>query len=225
MIIISGYFGAQFSRVYPAPHDFNSVFFSNNPELKAEACRKGWVFKYVKSIPLSGDYRISSLQSKYVKFLQFGAEFCDLDLDQEILYFDHKFKVELEHIKFINLIANKDILIRNTPRLKTSIQHEIDDAMGQERYKVVMQETISWLNSKVSSGDYSYNNRIMNTGLIFYRRIHNVKPLLDEVYKNCWLLGQPECQIIWGLLSQKYDHLIKRVEWNELNPLWKLPES
>ena len=50
-----------------------------------------------------------------------------------------------------------------------------------------------------------------------------MQKLCDEVYKACYDLGQPECQIIWGVLSQKFEEYITRVDWKTIEMLWKEP--
>ena len=115
------------------------------------------------------------------------------------------------------------MLIRNTPKKKVCIQDEIDAAINQNRYLYSMPETIDWVDSKIKSGEYSYANRIMNTGFILYKDISLIQKLCNEVYKACSDLGQPECQIIWGVLSQKFDEYITRVDWNNIEMLWKEP--
>jgi hypothetical protein len=64
MIIISCIFGSKFKYVHRSPDKEKSYFFTNNPDA---IIKKGWNYVYVNKM-LSGDYIISSLQSKYVKF-------------------------------------------------------------------------------------------------------------------------------------------------------------
>ena len=222
MIVVSGYFGKKLTGVYRAPQSDNCFFFSNNSEMKSIVENQDWTFLY-EHIPVCSDYRISSLQSKYVKFLQFDKEKIGWKPGQAILYFDHKLEVKIEHLKKIEWLCNNDILIRNTPKEKITIKDEIDQAMGQKRYREAMSDTINWVDTKISSGKYSPRNRIMNTGLIFYKNIEKIQKLCNEVFEACWLIGQPECQIIWGVLSQTYEINIRRINWNELNIVWKEP--
>jgi hypothetical protein len=65
----------------------------------------------------------------------------------------------------------------------------------------------------------------MNTGIICYRNINTVQPFLEQVHNTVLDLGQPECQIIWAALSQKMKDEIQGVEWEELNPGWKVPDK
>ncbi|HUA26529.1 MAG TPA: hypothetical protein VMA54_20535 [Steroidobacteraceae bacterium] len=215
---MSGYFGAKATGVHPAPLDQNCFFFSNNPALERAAARNGWTFVCKSGMPLSSEPRISSLQSKYVKFLQFDAAKLGVAADSGILYFDHKLNVTSRHVKYMAEACATDLLIRNTPRLKLTIQAEIDAGLRQKRYRETMVETVNWVNHCISTEGYRMNNRIMNTGLIYYRTVEKVRSLCNGVFNKCWDLGQPECQIIWAVLSQRYEHLITRIEWDALNP-------
>ncbi len=174
-------------------------------------------------MPLSSEPRIASLQSKYVKFLQFNRAHMWGDDDESILYFDHKFFVQKHHIDFVEERCKSKILIRNTPAIKLKLQDEINAALPQKRYREVMKETVEWVNDKISNHGYKSSNRIMNTGLIYFKDPRAVENLCREVYSTCWLLGQPECQIIWATLSQKYENFITRVDWNEMEMTWREP--
>jgi hypothetical protein len=218
MMVVSGYFGAKATGIYPAPLDHNCYFFSNNPALEKIAGKNGWTFVSMSGMPLSSEPRVSSLQSKYVKFLQFEAAKLGAISESGILYFDHKLNVTSRHIEYIVENCPTELLIRNTPKPKLTIQAEIDAAARQKRYRETMAETVNWVNHCISTEGYSINNRIMNTGLIYYKTIEKVRSLCDSVFLKCWDLGQPECQIIWAVLSQRYEHLITRIEWDALNP-------
>ncbi|MFK7860683.1 MAG: hypothetical protein AB8B64_17825 [Granulosicoccus sp.] len=222
MLIISCYFGSKPSGIYPAPAaKDNCVFFSNNLEMKPEAVSKGWQFEYTSHLPLSENTLISSLQSKYVKFLKFLDDYGTMDVKNGIVYFDHKFGVTSDHLTDMLTGCDKEIVIRNTPKYKPTIQHEIDAAMRQERYQYAMPETIDWVGRHTSTGEYSENCRIVNTGLILYRNPASARKLTDQIYTVCWQLAQPECQIIWAVLSQKFEEMIGRLDWERVNPTWQ----
>ena len=74
MLCISCYFGYNKISIHPAPKPKNCVFFSNNIDVKEEALQNGWRFEYVPK-ELSSDPVMSSLQSKYIKFLIFLQDF------------------------------------------------------------------------------------------------------------------------------------------------------
>jgi hypothetical protein len=221
-LIISCLFGSIFSGLHEAVPGMRCVFFSNNRSLKNAVEAKGWTFEFVKTHPLTDDYRFSSLQSKYIKYLQFFAEFPEYVSEDLIIYCDHKFALDKSHVEHIsgNFGDDKSVLVRNTPRLKLSIQDEIDQAMEWDRYASTMPQTVAWLEREIPARGLSMSNRIMNTGLIAYKNTTPVRPLLEEVYETTWRLAQPECQIIWGLLSQAYEGYIQRLEWETLDPKW-----
>jgi hypothetical protein len=221
MKIISCYFGSNKTGVYEAPLDADCFFFSNNKYLEPLAQKSGWNFVFVNDIPVSAEPRVASLQSKFIKFLQFNKSLINWTPGESILYFDHKFAVKSEHIGPIQNFCSSEILIRNTPKNKLSIQDEINAAMQQKRYAEVMVETVQWLIAKIKKEKLSVNNRIMSTGLILYADVEKSQKLCDEVYEAYWFLGQPECQIIWSLLSQPYESLITRFSWSDLDILWK----
>lgn len=120
------------------------------------------------------------------------------------------------------ILKDKLILIRNTPRLKNHISDEISDAMNQARYHHSMSETLKWIESKKASGA-SEIVRIINTGLIYYANPLSIRKLLDEVYSTIKNLNQPECQIIWAILSQPFEDVIQRVNWLEIGIDHKIP--
>ena len=237
ILIISCIFGKKFKKVYPAPilTPYKCLFFTNNPSLKKEIERKGWTPVFI-NMPLSDNSTVSSVQSKYIKFLQFlnNNRFKQLkEKYKQILYFDHKFQVFSQHInKLIDICANNEtntddnsthIIIRETPTLKTSIWDEVNASKGQDRYKLGMNDTIALINNKIKNKEIQSNIRICNTGLIFYNNYTPVIPMLNQIYLACTTLMQPECQIFWAIYSQQYTDLIKTIPFPLINPLWKCP--
>ena len=144
---------------------------------------------------------------------------------ESILYFDHKEKVCQNHVLKASEICKTELLIRNTPSKKVCIQDEINAAKCQDRYLYSMLETIKWVDLKIKSGEYSQSNRIMNNGFILYKDISLMQKLCDEVYKTCLDLSQPECQIIWGVLSQKFEKYITRIDWETIDNIREEPIS
>ena len=251
ILIISCIFGKSFKKIYPAPIEYISkgipltncnqncddinangvngvkcLFFTNNPELKQEIIKKGWTPVLI-NMPLTDNSTVSSVQSKYIKFLHFlnNNRFKQLkEQYTKILYFDHKFFVKSHHIhNLIKLSTGYNIIIRETPTLKTSIWTEVNASKGQERYKLGMANTIALINNKIKQREIQSHIRICNTGLIFYNDYHIVLPMLNNIYLACTTLMQPECQIFWAIYSQQYADLIKTIPFATLNPLWKCP--
>jgi hypothetical protein len=220
MIVISGYFGLKCKGIYPAPIKSKSFFFSNNVSLKKIAEAQGWNFIYLNKYSLTTNYRISSLQSKYVKFLQFDFDELGISSDEGILYFDHKLYVKKEHIADVVKLCDKDLLIREAPA-KKSIQDEINEASLHPRYKYGMNKTIEWLSQKIYNEDYSGTNKLALTGFIYYKNPKKFIHLTNEVFDVCNQLNQPECQIIWAVLSEPYNNLISRINPKKINPIWQ----
>jgi hypothetical protein len=231
LLIISCIFGKNFKKTYKAPLNKNCVFFTNNENLKHEIINNGWKYFYI-NFELTDDYIISSLQSKYIKFLIFLKDYPEFNKFLNIIYTDHKFKLHDIHInQFLSIQKNeptKVIIIRKTPMLKTSIREEIACAKNQERYLKNMNATIHYIEDKIKHYQFKMNDiRISNTGIIFYNNINInnslITSMLYDIYNSCITLQQPECQIFWALYSQNYLDKIKQIEFYEINPLWQAP--
>lgn len=244
LFVMSCIFGMKFKKIYsipvPIPENCTFHFFTNNPELKNEILSKGWNYVYV-DFDLSDDPIVSSLQSKYVKFLMPNNEkmvpknhqtLCMYFLKHlgkcgRCLYFDHKFKIDAVQMRTILEIMKKNdvssVIIRTTPRMKNTLWDEINEANGQYRYHKNMSKTVNLIHEKINQSIISESVRICNTGIIIYNNPKNMKAMLEEIYRLCIELEQPECQIFWAIVSQKYESLIKKIEWCELCPLWAEP--
>jgi hypothetical protein len=220
LVVITAAFGTQFEKFFTAPAGCRAVLFSNNPAAEADAVSKGWEFVWMGSglLSLCTDERISSLQSKYIKFLQHMKEFPQYATDGPVTYVDHKVPIARHHIEWLRraTLPGKALLLRNTPGLKSTISDEIAAAMPQPRYTFAMPQTVSWLSRMKRERDTQEQVRIMNTGLLHYVDVPAVRPLIDEVYEVTWELGQPECQIIWAALMQPHEGVIQRLEWPEV---------
>lgn len=213
--------------MHPSPDNKKSFFFTNNKELKDEITNKGWNYLYVDKV-LSDDYIISSLQSKYIKFLQFFDNFPQFQNVKTIIYFDHKENVSsatLDEIKLlINNNVDKSLLIRQTPKTKKSVYDEIKAAMDQSRYVKNMDKTKNFVQDIIQNKEFNENVRICNTGLLIYINRENIKELLNNVYEKCIEHQQPECQIYWSIFSQKHQNKIKEIKWTDIkNIIRKAP--
>jgi hypothetical protein len=224
--VIMCIFGISFTKVYNAPMNYDSYCFTNNKALQSEVEKKGWKYIFV-DFPLSEDYSTSSFQSKYIKFLQFLKEdiysyFMKYDI---IVYKDHKLNLKDEHIKYlIETIDDKKILIRNNPYNRKNIAEEIQASMNQNRYLKFMPQTIDYVLEKTREG-YSAEPTVVWTALIAYK--HKEKDVIDftdKVYNDLKNIGTSQCQIIWSMLGQKYEDIIKIIKWNEVEVEWKNPE-
>ena len=161
----------------------------------------------------------NALLSKRVKFLEVLdmeiVKAMNLNLNNGVLYFDHKFLVLQRHVrKIVEVAGNAKVLIRATPRRKNSIWQEVEEASGQKRYARAMPSTIKFIESQVKTG-FKSETRICNTGLIYYADLGCVRSLTSEVLKSCVELSQPECQILWAVHAQRAAAWIKVIEWRD----------
>ncbi len=221
-LVVSCMFGTGFDKVHPAPDALNSYFFSNNPELEQEAREKHWQFVLV-DVPLSDDLFESSLQSKYIKFLQFLGDFREFEQYQRIIYLDHKERTSPASLQQIHelVVAHPDkaVIVRETPRLKESLREEVEASLGQERYARNMDKTVALIEEMVAAGQASQTVRICNTGLLVFTDPASIRGLTDAVYQQCMQHRQPQCQIYWSLFSQQYEDKILRIGWRDLESI------
>lgn len=203
------------SIIPQAPKDIeHCYFYSNNKRLEKEVLFKGWHFCFVESEIDNGESIASSILAKKVKFLQMDDT--NYNTVDHVIYMDSRRITD--DIANIIRMNQKGILIRYEAKFKPSIWHEVEEAKGQERYAKHMDKTIDFINTKLEKG-YCPNNRVMNTGIISYSLAINgkkIRVLCDEVYNVSIKLAQPECQILWCLLSQPYMNIIQAVEFTEI---------
>ena len=225
LLIVSCIFGKLFKYVHPSPDNKNSYFFTNNKELKDEIINKGWNYIYVNK-ELSNDYLLSSLQSKYIKFLKFVDDFPEFQNTKTIIYFDHKENVSSATINEIKLLINKNVdkslIIRQTPSNKTSVYDEVKAAMCQSRYVKNMDKTKNFIKDIIATKEFNENVRICNTGLLIFINREEIKELLNNVYEKCIEHQQPECQIYWSIFSQKHQDKIKELKWGDIKTIRRL---
>jgi len=221
-------FGKEFTKVYEAPVNYDSYCFTNNEALQPEVEQKGWKYVYI-DFPLSGDSVESTLQVKYIKFLQFIKEerFFYFTKYKQIIVTDHKIELKNVHIEEFLQKSKKKILLKCHPAQPTiNIWDEVKRSMSQERYLRNMPKTIEYINQKIKQG-YSEYMCIPWTGLILYQ--HNepeVRSLLDEVYNDIMQLRIIQCQIIWSMVAQKYIDIIQMIDFQKEIPVkWVSPEK
>ena len=196
--------------------DKHAIFFTNNPKLRREIILKGWEYYFLENKIDKEESIASSLQAKVVKFLQLPDDVMKRLFEYEyVLYMDSR-RVTDEVETLITHCSN-GIVIRKTPKVKY-LWDEVNEAKGQERYMAGMPATIEFIQEKLASAKFTANNSVVNTGLILYKvnEIELRKKILalcDDVFSTCNSLKQPECQIIWCLLSQQYNNLINKVDF------------
>jgi len=225
--IIECIFGEYYQATYPKLNNFDCYFFTNNSKIKGTLEASGWQYLFI-NFPLINDESVSSMQSKYIKYLQFLKRdeysfFYNYDL---LIYCDHKLELKDKHVTFLISKINKySILIRDHPENRNNIWEEFGEAMRQDRYFKFMSPTIGYLREKIKLG-YSDTPTVVTTGLITYKhRDNKVIDFTDLVYSDLLRIGTSECQIIWSMLGQEFTELIKIIKYNDLDLNWEIPQA
>jgi hypothetical protein len=174
---------------------------------------------------VTSDYRESSIQAKYIKFLQFFEEFPEFAIFNRIIYFDHTIYFRRSDLNWLqsHQAPGKSALVLRHLAEERTIWGEVEAASAQDRYALTMPETIKWLRSMERDGVVCLDGKVDATTIISYQNPGPIREPLDMVYAQTIRLGQPECQIIWSALGQRYESSIQRVDWYELEPLWRVP--
>ena len=224
---ISCIFGINFNYVYKAPINGHSYFFTNNKDIRPHLTEMGWIYMYV-NVPLC-DVLQSSLQSKYVKFLQFleKKEYKHVFQPYEYLFYaDHKRQIKAKHIdEYITLQkqTHKSITICFHERDHRTLKDEIIDSLSQKRYSKNMKPTLELVETRHTPLDTS----ICNTGIILYHATekYSYHKLLQSVYQSCMDLSQPQCQIMWSIYSHDYQDMIQSIPFHHIKVHWREPCS
>lgn len=221
--VVSCILGTKFRKVHPAPTCCDCYFFTNNPQLKSEVEEKGWIYQEC-DMQLSNDLVTSSNQAKWVKFLQFlkFPKYDALKGYEMILYTDHKMNLLDENVDQLLRIKTKSIVVKKHPYLET-IWDELREAKYQERYKVFEAVTRRYILDKFVDG-YTDETHVCHTAVILYQitdpRVIN---FVSEMYCDMRLIGTPECQIVWCIVSQKYEDTIQVIERTDVPVKYILP--
>jgi hypothetical protein len=178
-------------------------------------------------MPLIEDLAVSSIQSKYIKFLQFmnNNEYILPSNYKYILYTDHKLEIKNEHIEYLISISNKPITIRKHNDTRSSIYDEFNAAMKQERYARYRNETLKYIYNKIYNG-YHDTDCILLTGLILYNMLYkeSIFTFVNEVYDDILAIQSPECQIVASLVATKYMNIIQVINSSTLEIKWLDPD-
>lgn len=138
---VSCIFGNRFKYVYPAPIPSHSYFFSNNKDIEKNISTMGWIFIYISpDINYENKDIKSSLQSKYVKFLQFLENLEIFRNYSYLLYTDHKRYIKNHHIDdYLHLYKyhRLPIILSLHERENRDLKSEIQDSLIQDRYKKI----------------------------------------------------------------------------------------
>lgn len=205
---ITCFFGTNPQRIYHWNKNNGDVyFFTNYSNLKNELISKGWNYVYVNK-PLSNDLLISSLQSKYVKFLKFLDHYNQFEKYKSIVYFDQKytldFKTTIDVENVISKYNSKSCIIFQCNFAKNLLKHEVGRSLKQGRYKKNMSLTEKYIRNNVENGLSNRQIPIQLTGFIIYNMdkiLCNDFSIHTKVYDLCMKHQQPQCQIYWSILA------------------------
>lgn len=223
ILFISCFFGNDIQFVNQAPFKNNCYFFSNNKRYKCLIEKKKWNFIYI-DFPISSDVLICSLQSKYIKFLIFLKKYDFFKKFGKIIYFDHK--EAFNNIVFQELYPlilnnkNKSLIIRKSEFKNTNLNEEIERSKNQRKYNLNLKKTISFINKNKIKPVYKYS--VYNTGLLIYLNVPKIIPLVFNLYKICIHDFQPQCQIYFTILCEKYKNDILSINYHYLKKLKRL---
>lgn len=222
--VVSCILGTKFAKVYPALSCCDCYFFTNNPALKPEIEGKGWIFEQV-DMKLTDDFVISSNQAKWVKFLQFlkVPKYNDWNRYEIIIYIDHKINLLNQGVDKLVSMKTKSIIVKEHHFSNHTIWGELNAANHQQRYKVFETATRKYIQDKLAVG-YTDKNPVCHTALMLYQ-VNNERVIsfVNEMYNDLQLVGTPECQIIWCIVSQKYLDIIQVIKQNDVPVKWELP--
>ncbi|GBR73092.1 hypothetical protein NO1_0534 [Candidatus Termititenax aidoneus] len=217
--LVSCILGQNFASVYKAPQK-EAYFFTNNPALRGEIENKGWQYVFL-DLPLSVDAAVSSLQAKYVKFLQFlRRPDCPPPLKScsRIIYLDHKVELKSRHIAKLLAAEQRLVLVRKHQHGHSNIWGEVSASLLQERYTRFIDKIMEYVLAKIKQNNvYKTTTVVPWTSLILYRpQDQQVQKFTDEVYRDLLEIGTSECQIVWAMVAQKYPELIQYLDAAEI---------
>ena len=215
-LLVACIFGVKFSKLYPALVNYRCVLFSNNIKLKKEAIKKGWEFEFVDKFELSQDHFLSSLQSKYIKFLQFLDDFPAYKKYRSITYIDHTLKITNEESKRLKALfhRNKKIFMISCSKGHL-VTDGLDNAFKSQRYRNSYKQTKDWINYQLSLRNNPAPPQEYATGFIMYKDFKHLIPFLKNVYVTIWELRQPYCQSIWAVLVQPHLDDLQYIYWSD----------
>ena len=227
-LVVTCLFGSKWSVLYPAMKEYRCVIFSNNPKIEKEAIKKGWEFKLVKRfLPLTNDFLECRLQTKYTKFLEFLYDFNEFRIYKFITCIDHKNIINFNELERLRTLfdPNKKIFM-----ISSFKGWSVSDALtvsceSYESYRLHEKETRSWIQSKVDAGLASWDGQEYACSFIMYKNYDSILPFLKEVYDRIWILRQPHCQVIWGVMIQsRLDELqLQSIHWKDTSMFRRTP--
>jgi hypothetical protein len=215
--LISGFIGDELPRVRPSPLPRElSFFWANKNEWKEIVENAGWTFLWDDSFEGDPANPVdASIRSKHFKFLQFLQENTKSSIQhfRYVMWADSR-RIPVSRTAFFDfLFARPDdprllpgITIRTTPPLKETLESEIQAAMGQPRYAKTMDQVRQVIREEMETNGAREEVRICNTGLILFDTANpRVQKLNNLIVENVLKTRNPECQIFFALLRQRFD--------------------
>ena len=224
LAIITCFLGMRITKILPAPNKYECYFFTNNPLLKDLIIKKNWKYIYI-NVPLFNSAISSSLQSKTIKFLKF------LQLEKfkyfydykKLLYIDHKHLLtdfKINRLLDVFNASNKSILIRYCPvknKRPKNLIDEYNQSLYQERYNTFRNITVKYIQKMVNQNKCSPYIRVCCTGLILYDLTSEISlKCANETFRDIMMIRNPQCQIIWNLVTQKYNDYILKLDYTDI---------
>lgn len=224
-LLVACVFGIKFSKLYPALANYRCVLFSNNIKLKKEALKKGWEFELVDKFELSKDHFLSSLQSKYIKFLQFLDDFPAYKKYRSITYMDHTIKISKEETKRLKALfhRNKKIFMISSRKGYLALEALDKASKSHQRYRNSYRKTKDWIINYQLSKNNPGKPQEFATGFIMYKDFKHLLPFLKNVYETIWKLRQPHCQTIWAVLVQSHMDDLQYIYWSDTSMKKRTP--
>tara|TARA_A100001035_G_C27777702_1_gene499949 strand:+ start:283 stop:1134 length:852 start_codon:yes stop_codon:yes gene_type:complete len=224
-LLVSCVFGVKFSKLHPALFNYRCVLFSNNIKLKKEALKKGWEFEFVDKFELSKDHFLSSLQSKYIKFLQFLDDFPAYKKYRSITYIDHTIKISKEESKRLKGLfhRNKKIFMISSAKGYLATESLDKASKSHQRYRNSYKQTKDWINYQLDHKNIPSPPQEYATGFIMYKDFKQLMPFLKNVYATIWDLRQPHCQTIWAVLVQWHLEDLQYIYWSDTSMKKRTP--
>ena len=214
-------FGTEFTRLYSAPALHDSYCFTNNPALKSEAEKKGWIYTFI-DVPLSDDSIESTFQVKYIKFLQFLKEerFASFYDYNKILMIDHKLQVNSDHVcQLLDMNKNKIMLKCHHRKPSIKIWDEVERLMIWKDFYVFVPLILKYIYHKLSQGYHEYVCLPACCLILYDHKDAMVKKFTDEIYHELMEWKIPRDQIIWAMLSQNYIDIIQFIDFKKDVPI------
>ena len=205
-----------------------SFLFVNDRTMRGEGERKGWTVIVDPTLPLHESARISTLQAKRTKFVQFlhrgegsGGVPADHACDF-FAYVDHKIRLRSDHIAKLltHLEPHNDVVLRSTPHHAPRDVRDLLSTLiiqSDGRYRSELRNLSHFIETQAAAGYLtSTNDRLAATGLILWRNTAAAREIADDVYAHIASTKLTHCQIVWAVIAPSYGERVKVVCFDQL---------